>query len=259
MINNDFYRELGERWHTSEGDAVALLRAENAAKTPWVLEQIRRFHSQRSRVLDIGCGGGFLTLALAAKGYECTGLDVADEILSSGRARDVDHKINWVVGSAEQMPFAAQSFDVVCMMDVLEHLRDPQRAVQEAVRVLEPNGTYLFHTFNRTWLAWLFAAKGLDWFIPESPENIHDWRMFIQPSEIAQWLEKLGWRVVEFRGLHPAPASVMKLLVTRRVPPDFRFKIGKGLGVGYLGCARKRPLINKPNGRGPSPKGRNPR
>lgn len=242
MINNDFYRDLGQRWHTSEGDAVALLRAENLAKTPWVLGQIRRYHVQ-PRILDVGCGGGFLTLALAAKGYDCTALDVADEVLSGGRGRErgLKGKVNWIVGQAERLPFADQSYDVVCMMDVLEHLPEPRRAVREAVRVLKPTGTLLFHTFNRTWLAWLFAAKGLDWFVPDSPPgSIHDWRMFIQPSEIAEWLEELGWDVVEFRGLHPKPASVMKLLVTRRVPKNFRFKVGRGLGVGYLGCARIR-------------------
>lgn len=240
MIDTDFYRSLGERWHTSEGDAVALLGAENRAKTPWVLQEIRRYHRPGSRVLDVGCGGGLLTLALAGQGYRCTGLDVAEEVLASGRSRDWPRKIHWVVGRAERLPFAERSFEIVCMMDVLEHLRDPRLATSEAVRVLEPGGTFLFHTFNRTWLAWLFAAKGLDWFIPDSPANTHDWRLFIQPSEINHWLEALGWQVVEFRGLHPEPASVVKLLITRRVPRGFRFQVGRGLGVGYLVCARRR-------------------
>ncbi len=241
MIDNEFYKDLGDRWYTSEGDAVALLRIEKDVTTPWVLSKIREQHDiESAKALDVGCGGGFLTFALNRAGAYCTGLDMSDEVLAVGRARDPAGEIEWVKGDATDLPFADQTFDVVCLMDVLEHVFEPKRAVQEALRVLKPRGTLLTHTFNRTLMSWLFAAKGLDWFIRDSQKHIHDWRLFIKPEEMESWVREMGFEVKEYTGLRPKIASraFVELLLTRRVPRDFEFQLGGGLNMGYLGCFR---------------------
>ncbi len=242
MINNEFYKELGEKWYTSSGEAVALLRHEKKVTNPWCVDKINKFHGAQKdlQILDIGCGGGFLTLALAEKGWHCTGLDVSEDILNVGRVRDLEKKINWVNGTAENLPLPDSHFDVVCMMDVLEHIFEPELALKEAVRVLKPGGTILFHTFNRTILAWLFAAKGLDWFIRDSQTHVHDWNLFIRPRRLKGWLRAMGVEVLSLEGLHPKiwSRAFFRLLLTRRVPDDFSFRIGGGLSVGYLGVAR---------------------
>lgn len=104
MINNEFYKDLGEKWHTSSGDAVALLRLENKTKAPWVITKLNRHHAPDAKVLDVGCGGGFLSLELAARGFHVTALDVDERVLASGRARDSKNQIDWKVGTAEQLP-----------------------------------------------------------------------------------------------------------------------------------------------------------
>lgn len=241
MINNEFYKKLGDKWYSSQGEAVALLRLEKKATNPWCLEQIKRRHSSVSdlKVLDVGCGGGFLTLELSSRGYKVTGLDVSEDILDVGRARDPEKLVNWVNGTAENMPLPAKYFDVVCMMDVLEHVVDPLAALKEVARVLKPGGTFIFHTFNRTWLAWLFAAKGLDWFIKDSQPDVHDWNMFIKPRELAASLRTLGLHVELWEGVHPKiwSRAFFKLLFTGRVPEDFSFCTGGSLQIGYLGVA----------------------
>ena len=243
MINNEFYKDLGDQWYRSKGDAVALLRLEKAVTTPWVFHQIHRFHPDvsRIRVLDVGCGGGLLTNELAGAGMDCTGLDVSAEALEVGRRQPGGERVNWVVGSAERLPFASGGFDVVCLMDVLEHVDDPREALKEATRMLTPEGTLLFHTFNRTPLGWLFAAKGLDWFIKDSPTHIHDWKMFLRPQEIREWLGDFGFGQIQFQGIRPQLLSraFVRFLATRQVPENFKFKLSRGLGVGYLGCARR--------------------
>lgn len=157
-----------------------------------------------------------------------------------GRARDLKKEIAWVEGRAESLPFADQSFDVVCMMDVLEHIHEPKHALKEATRVLKPDGTLIFHTFNRTAMSWLFAAKGLDWFIRDSQSHIHDWNLFIDPKVLTKWLSDFGAVVECMDGVLPKIWSLpfFKLLLTRRVPANFEFKVGGPLSVGYLGCAQ---------------------
>lgn len=242
MINNEFYKNLGEKWYTNEGEAVALLRLEKKVTNPWCVKQVQKFHCNQLDVsiLDVGCGGGFLTFAMDDHGWACTGLDVSDDILRVGRERDPEGRIKWVNGMAENLPFPDRSFDVVCMMDVLEHIFEPQLALKEAVRVMKPDGTLLFHTFNRTFMSWLFAAKGLDWFIKDSQSDIHDWKLFIPPQKLKGWLKDFGIEVLSLEGLHPKiwSRAFFQLLLTRRVPDDFEFQIGGGLYMGYLGVAK---------------------
>src|SRR5262245_2854642 len=80
QVNNDFYHQLGERWYTAEDDPIALLRAESRARNPWIASNIlQAFPSGEVRVLDIGCGGGFLSNYLAGAGFNVTGIDASAE------------------------------------------------------------------------------------------------------------------------------------------------------------------------------------
>ena len=240
MIDNEFYKHLGERWYTSEGDAVALLRRENELKAPWVAAKIESVLGAGAHlVLDVGCGGGFLCAHLNRSGLRVTGLDVSETVMAPGRARDVGGQIEWRVGFADALPFENSSFDVICLMDVLEHLEHPAAAVTEALRVLRPGGVFLFHTFNRTFPAWLLAAKGLDWFIRGSQTHVHEWRLFLKPGEVEAWVIEAGGRVEEWRGIRPRVGSALRLLWRRKVPADFEFTLSRSLAVGYLGVARQ--------------------
>jgi 2-polyprenyl-6-hydroxyphenyl methylase/3-demethylubiquinone-9 3-methyltransferase len=241
VVNNEFYKYLGDQWFNSEGDVVALLRQENHAKFPWVLEQIQKYHGGRKcRILDVGCGGGFLTFGLMEAGHDCTGLDISAEVIAAARKRDPAGLCQWTVAPSEKIPFGAQSFDVVCLMDVLEHVQDYRAVLREALRVLKPDGSLLFHTFNRTWLSWLIAERGVEWFIRGTPKHLHDWKYFVRPEEAEEVLAENGYEIRELSGIGPDLFSkaFAELLFTRRVPKDFKFLLGKNLQIGYLAAAR---------------------
>lgn len=148
-VNNAIYSTLGSRWYAAEDDPVALLRAEARLRNPWVAKQIEAaFGEKPCKVLDIGCGGGFLSNALSALGRTVTGLDEAADSLAIAAAYDTSGKVKYDRGDALSLFYPAASFDVVCAMDFLEHVEEPARAIKEATRVLAPGGLFFFHTFN---------------------------------------------------------------------------------------------------------------
>jgi 2-polyprenyl-6-hydroxyphenyl methylase / 3-demethylubiquinone-9 3-methyltransferase len=262
-VNNAFYDTLGDRWYDAYDDPVALLRAEGKLKNPWVAERIRAHlsgrHHAAGRILDIGCGAGFLANALAAQGHQVTGIDMSRGSLKVARAQASAARggprvhrapaappapaaplAQYRVADAYRLPFRNASFDAVSALDFLEHVTEPGRVIAEAARVLKPGGLFFFHTFNRNRLAWLIVIKGLEWFVRNTPDHMHVLPLFIKPKELEGYCLKAGMRPVEMTGIRPALGRPFwQMLATRRVPKDFAFRLTPSLKISYLGYARK--------------------
>ncbi len=241
-VNNAFYDDLDERWYDAFDDPVALLRAESACRAPWVAAEIaRRFEGRRARVLDVGCGAGFLANELARLGHEVTGVDASPRSLAAARRHDATGSVRYVQGDALDLPFDDGAFDVVCAMDFLEHVDDPKRVIGQASRVLAPGGQFFFHTFNRNWLAWLIVIKGVEWFVHNTPHDMHVLRLFLKPREVRAMCEEHRMTVSALRGLQPVlfSWSLLRLLVTGVVPRDFKFQFTGSTLMAYSGLAVK--------------------
>lgn len=266
-VNNAFYDTLGDRWYDAYDDPVALLRAEGKLKNPWVMERIRAsLYGSREirdiggtgdtvgrpgRILDIGCGAGFLANALAAQGHQVTGIDMSSGSLKVARAKSgaalssQSHgsrarHAQYRVADAYRLPFRDAAFDAVSALDFLEHVTEPERVIAEAARVLKPGGLFFFHTFNRNRLAWLIVIKGLEWFVRNTPDHMHVLPLFIKPKELEGYCIKAGMQPMEMTGIRPALGRPFwQMLATRRVPKDFAFRLTPSLNISYLGYARK--------------------
>ena len=239
-VNNAFYDDLGERWHTAQDDPVALLRAEGIAKQKWVESQLSGRSANRSlKILDVGCGAGFLANHLSNLGHHVQGVDFSLNSLRT--AKSLGKSVQYHRGDALRLPFRDDSFDVVCAMDFLEHVEDPRKVVLECARVLKPGGLFFFHTFNRNFLAWLIVIKGLEWFVKNTPEHMHILRLFITPKELESYCHDGGMNVLAWTGVRPdiLRKAFWKMLATRSVPHDFQFVLTPSLKLSYLGVAEK--------------------
>ena len=242
-IDNAWYADLGERWYTAEDTPIALLRAEARHRNPWIADMIAAAHGPGPRrVLDLGCGAGLLANDLAAHGHRVTGLDATADHLAIARARDRTRTATYLVGDARTLPFADGSFDVVCAMDLLEHVEEPARVVAEAARVLAPGGQLFFHTFNRTWIANLIVIKAVEQFVANTPRDLHVLRLFITPAELTAMCAANGLAIAELHGSRPRFRwPLWRMLVTGKVGDDFAFTFTRSTQLGYTGIARRLP------------------
>jgi 2-polyprenyl-6-hydroxyphenyl methylase/3-demethylubiquinone-9 3-methyltransferase len=129
-------------------------------------------------------------------------------------------------------------------MDLIEHVDKPEKLIAEASRVLRPGGTFVFHTFNRNWLANLIIIKGVAWFVKNAPPDLHVLHLFRTPEELKQMLEAADFELVELRGSRPRFRwPLFRMLLTGRVGDDFAFTFTPSTKLGYTGVARKRQRL----------------
>lgn len=240
IVNNRIYAELNERWYDAHDDPVALLRAEARHRNPWIAEQIHARLGPDRAVLDLGCGAGFLANDLALHRHRVVGLDTSPESLAIAAAHDATHRVRYELGDARALPYRDASFDVVCAMDFLEHVEQPERVVAEAARVLVPGGLFFFHTFDRSAWSWLVVIKGVEWFVRNTPRDLHVLRLFIRPAELAAMCRAHGLAMAELHGSRPRLRfPLIRMLLTGVVGDDVEFQFTRSLRLGYAGFACK--------------------
>ncbi len=241
-VNLECYEDLGERWYDADDDPVALLRAQSRLLGPWVIAELERAGDGRALdVLEVGCGAGLIANPVAAAGHRVFGADVSAGALEVARRHDATRSVRYERMDAAALDFDDGSFDAVLAMDFLEHVGDPAAIVREAARVLRPGGRLLFNTFSRNPLSYLVIIKGVEWFVPNAPEDLHLYRLFIRPREMREILAGAGLTPGRFLGVRPvlSPASFWQVIRSGVVPREFAFRFQRWIAAGYAGTARK--------------------
>jgi 2-polyprenyl-6-hydroxyphenyl methylase / 3-demethylubiquinone-9 3-methyltransferase len=156
-------------------------------------------------VLDLGCGGGFMSEALAARGAIVTGVDPAAGAIAIAKqhAGEQGYSINYLVAAGESLPLEDHSIDCVVCVDVLEHVADLGAVLDEVKRVLKPGGKFLFDTINRTMLATLFVVHFGETILRLLPKGTHDPAMFIPPNRLREMLSVRGFSNIKMSGFGP--------------------------------------------------------
>jgi len=216
---------LANRWWDPNGPQRPLHEL-NPARLGYVLERLKL---RGARVLDVGCGAGLLSEAMAREGAEVVALDLAPELVEVAKLHllesglKVDYRLQSVEALAAEAP---ASFAAITCMEMLEHVPDPGSVLAACAALLKPGGRLFVSTLNRTPAAFAVAIVGAEYVAGLLPRGTHSYGSFIKPSELGTWLREAGLQLEDVSGLAYDP-------VRRKA------WIGKRTDVNYLACAVK--------------------
>lgn len=158
-------------------------------------------------VLDVGCGGGILSEAMAENRAFVTGIDAESEAITAAitHAKNRQLTINYQCMPIEE--YESNSIDVITCMEMLEHVNDPQCVINHCARLLDANGFLFLSTINRSLKAYAFGIVAAEYLLGLLPRQTHDYQKFITPAELAAMARKAGLRVVGMRGIAYNPVN----------------------------------------------------
>jgi len=201
------FSDLAHRWWDTEGEFRPLHQI-NPLRLDWI-NGIVPLSGQR--VLDVGCGGGILADAMARRGAEVLGIDLASKALKIAELHALEVQTPNIVyreiGAEDLAAEAAGTFDVVTCMEMLEHVPDPLSVVHACTTLVRPGGHVFFSTINRNAKAFLFAIVGAEYVLNMLPRGTHEYAKFIRPSELSNFIRAAGLVQGAMRGLEYNPLT----------------------------------------------------
>jgi 2-polyprenyl-6-hydroxyphenyl methylase/3-demethylubiquinone-9 3-methyltransferase len=211
---------LASRWWDPDGEFRPLHEI-NPLRLDWIRQYV---DLDGCRALDIGCGGGILTEAMATAGATVTGIDMAERPLGVARLHQIESgaEVEYEQTTAEEMAGRHPGhYDVVTCLEMLEHVPSPSRVVAAAAELVRPGGHVFFSTINRNPKSFLFAIVGAEYVLKLLPAGTHEYQKFIRPSELESWARTVDLQHRASTGLHYNP-------LTRD------YSLGPNVDVNYL-------------------------
>lgn len=225
MINADpteleKFSELAHRWWDPNSEFRPLHEI-NPLRLDWI---DRHAAIAGKKVLDVGCGGGLLSEAMASRGATVTGIDLSEKALGVARlhllesGRSVDYRY---LSAEELAAQEAGSYDVVTCMEMLEHVPNPASTIASCAALVKPGGHVFFSTINRNAKAYVFAVLGAEYILQLLPKGTHDYAKFIKPSELSRWAKSVDLELNELIGMSYNPFAKS-------------YSLGNNTSVNYL-------------------------
>ncbi|PWW39244.1 3-demethylubiquinone-9 3-methyltransferase [Idiomarina loihiensis] len=195
------FSALASRWWDPDGEFKPLHKI-NPVRLGFIENHTEGLFGKN--VLDVGCGGGLLSEAMAERGAKVTGIDLAEQSLKVARlhalesGREIDYQCIAIETLAEQQP---ESFDVVTCLEMLEHVPDPDAIVRACTKALKPGGHIFFSTLNRNVKSWLLGIVVAEHVLGWVPKGTHQHQRFIKPSELLRMTDAAGLEDIAINGL----------------------------------------------------------
>ena len=160
------------------------------------------------KVLDIGCGGGLLSEAMASQGATVTGIDASTSniLIASEHARNNNIKVDYDSCTAEEFSSNhVDEYDLITCMELLEHVPEPESIIKACSRMIKPGGHVILSTINRNLKAYILAVLTGEYLLKLLPKGTHHYEKFIRPSELVNWCQKYGLITNDISGLDYNP------------------------------------------------------
>jgi 2-polyprenyl-6-hydroxyphenyl methylase/3-demethylubiquinone-9 3-methyltransferase len=201
------FSELAHRWWDPESEFRPLHQI-NPLRLEWI-DALASLSGKQ--VVDVGCGGGILAEAMARKGAQVLGIDLAGKSLKVAQlhaleagAEGVRYREVSAETLAEEQP---GHFDAVTCMEMLEHVPDPAAVVSACARLVKPGGWVFFSTLNRNPKSFLFAIVGAEYVLRLLPRGTHEYARLIKPAELTRWARQAGLEIEGFKGMEYNPLT----------------------------------------------------
>jgi len=216
---------MAERWWDTQGEFKTLHDI-----NPLRLEFIQRYASLKGhRVVDVGCGGGILTEALARQGADATGIDLSEDLIDVAdlHALESGVAVHYQKISAEELASEQpEGFDHVTCMEMLEHVPNPGSIINACASLAKPGGMVFFSTLNRKPKAFILGILAAEHLLNMLPKGTHDYKTFIKPSELCQSARTCGLALQGMVGIEYNPFTK-------------QFSLSKDIDVNYIAAFRR--------------------
>jgi 2-polyprenyl-6-hydroxyphenyl methylase/3-demethylubiquinone-9 3-methyltransferase len=221
------FSELAHKWWDPESEFRPLHQI-NPLRLGWIEQCAGPLDGRR--IVDVGCGGGLLSEAMARKGAQVLGVDLAERSLKVAQLHAMEAGIDNVhyreVAAEVLADEQPGQFDIVTCMEMVEHVPDPASIVAACAKLVKPGGWVFLSTLNRNPKSFLFAIVGAEYLLRLLPAGTHEYAKFIRPSELATWCRSVGLDPLQTRGMEYNP-------LTRR------YWLSADTSVNYLLACRK--------------------
>ena len=215
-MKESFFDKISSEWWDKNGP-MKMLHSMNETRTLFIKERIINKYQklgslkkilEKKLILDLGCGGGILSEALAGQGANIVAIDQSKKLINEAkkRAKSKKLKIDYQCQSIKSLKAKNTKFDIILCMEVVEHVQDYRSFIKLAFECLKKDGIIIFSTINKSFLSYLTTIFLAEKVLKLVPSKTHDWDMYVKPEEIMEVAGKFSFRLDKIKGLAAIPS-----------------------------------------------------